>query len=150
MADDLLVRCPRCETKNRVPRARVDRGELPVCGKCRQPLPVSTEPLTITDATFAEEVERSPLPVVVDMWADWCGPCRMLAPIIDELAREFAGRIKFAKLNIDENRRTAMQFNVGSIPALLVFQNGELVDEMVGLIPKANLAARLRRFATAA
>lgn len=149
MADDLLVRCPRCESKNRVPRARVDRGELPVCGKCRQPLPVFTEPLTITDATFAEEVERSSLPVVVDVWADWCGPCRMLAPIIDELAREFAGRIKFAKLNIDENRRTAMQFNVGSIPALLVFQNGELVDEMVGLIPKANLAARLRRFAAA-
>ena len=72
------------------------------------------EPVTVTDATFAAEVERSPLPVVVDMWAPWCGPCRMIAPVIDELASEMAGRVRFAKLNVDENPATAARFNVAA------------------------------------
>ena len=149
MPDILTVSCPNCGAKNRVPRGRVERGESAICGKCRQSLPVYLKPVTITDLTFAAEVQQSPLPVVVDVWAAWCGPCRMLAPIIDELASEFAGRLKFAKLNMDENRRTASQFNVSSIPTLLVFKEGELVDEVVGMLPKANLLARLQRFAAA-
>jgi thioredoxin len=147
MTDTIMARCPQCGSNNRVPRERVARGELPTCGKCRQPLPVYLQPVTITDATFASEVERSPIPVVVDVWAAWCGPCRLLAPTVDELASEFAGQIKFAKLNMDENRRTPQRFNVSSIPTLLVFQHGELVDEVVGLLPKPNLAARLQRYA---
>jgi thioredoxin 2 len=132
-----------------VPPDRIERGETAVCGKCRETLPVFWKPVTITDATFAAEVERSPLPVVLDVWAAWCGPCRMIAPIIDELARDFAGRIKFAKLNMDENRRTVSRFNVSSIPTLLVFKDGELIDEIVGALPKANLTARLQRLAPA-
>ncbi|MCC6492442.1 MAG: thioredoxin [Pirellulales bacterium] len=147
MDDKLLVPCRHCGANNRVPRQRIERGEQAVCGKCRAPLAVFLRPVAVTDASFAAEVEQSPLPVVLDVWAAWCGPCRMLAPIVDELASDLAGRVKFAKLNLDENRRTADRFQVSSIPTLLVFSGGELVDEIVGLVPKGQLAARLQRFA---
>ena len=104
--------------------------------------------MTVTDATFSAEVERSPLPVLVDMWAPWCGPCRMIAPSLDELATEMAGRVRFAKLNVDENPATASRFNVRSIPALLVFVGGREVDRIVGVQPKSEIAGRLRRFAS--
>ena len=97
----------------------------------------------MTDATFASEVERSPVPVVVDLWAEWCGPCRVIAPVIDELASQMAGRIRFAKLNIDENPQTANRFGVRSIPTLLVIRNGREVDRIVGVVPKAELERRL-------
>jgi thioredoxin len=101
--------------------------------------------VTVTDATFAAEVEQSPLPVVVDLWAAWCGPCRTLAPIIEELASEMAGRLRFAKLNVDENPTTASRFNVRSIPTLLVLRGGREVDRIVGVHPKAALARRLEQ-----
>jgi thioredoxin len=99
--------------------------------------------MTVTDATFAAEVERSPVPVVVDVWAEWCGPCRMIAPVIDELAASMAGRVRFAKLNIDENPATAGRFGVRSIPTLLVFKDGHEVDRIVGVQPKTEIARRL-------
>jgi thioredoxin len=105
-------------------------------------------PITVTDATFAAEVERSPMPVVVDMWAAWCGPCRMVAPVIDELASEMAGRVRFAKLNVDENPATASRFNVRSIPTLLVMRGGREVDRIVGALPKIELTRRLARLAS--
>jgi len=101
--------------------------------------------VTVTDATFAVEVERSPVPVVVDVWAEWCGPCRTIAPLIDELARTMAGRVRFAKLNIDENRATASRFGVQSIPTLLVIKNGREIDRIVGAVPKAEMIKRLER-----
>ena len=145
MPDPQLLRCSTCGATNRVPRERLDQGRRPLCGRCRTPLPVSGKPVTVTDATFADEVERSPLPVVVDLWAAWCGPCRIIAPVVDELAATMAGRVRFAKLNIDENPATATRFHVRSIPTLLVFKGGQEVDRIVGVHPKTEIARRLER-----
>jgi thioredoxin len=101
--------------------------------------------VTVTDATFAAEVERSPLPVLVDLWAPWCGPCRLIAPVLDELASEMAGRVRFAKLNVDENPATAARFKANSIPTLLVLKGGREVDRLVGVQSKAEIKRRLER-----
>jgi len=147
VADPQLIRCPACGTTNRVPREKIEQGLEPVCGRCKKPLLVTTRPVTVTDATFSAEVERSPLPVLVDAWAPWCGPCRMVAPVIEELATEMAGRVRFAKLNVDENPATAARFAVQSIPTLLVLKGGQEVDRIVGVQPKAEIARRLARVA---
>jgi thioredoxin len=101
--------------------------------------------VTVTDATFAAEVERSPLPVLVDAWAPWCGPCRTIAPMVDELAAELAGRVRVAKLNVDENPATASRFGLRSIPTLLVVRGGREVDRMIGVRSKGEIASRLQR-----
>jgi thioredoxin len=118
-------------------------GRKAVCGKCKAPLAESSGPITITDATFPAEVERSTTPVLLDMWADWCGPCHMLAPTIDQLASDLSGRVKVAKLNIDENPATANRFGVRSIPTLLVLKGGKEVDRLVGVQPKQEIVRRL-------
>jgi thioredoxin 2 len=143
VSDALIVRCPSCGVGNRVPRAKIDRGLEPVCGRCKAPLRVDTKPIAVTDASFSEDVERSPLPVLVDAWAAWCGPCRMIAPIIDELAAEMAGRVRVVKLNVDENPATAARFDLRSIPTLLVFKAGREVDRIVGVQPKSEISRRL-------
>ncbi len=141
-----LVRCPACGSTNRVARARLEQGLSPVCGRCKTPLPADDRPLTVTDATFSNEVERSPLPVLLDLWAAWCGPCRMVAPMIEDLAAELAGRVRVAKLNVDENPATASRFAVRSIPTMLLFKDGREVDRIVGARPKAEIAQRLQRW----
>ena len=143
--------CPQCGAKNRVDE-RTSTVMQPVCGKCGAKLPGPTsgaaadgKPRIVTDATFANDVvdASSSLPVLVDAWAEWCGPCRMIAPVLDQLAAESGGRYKIAKLNVDENPRTAAQFNIRSIPTLLIFKNGKLVDQIIGVQPKQAIAARL-------
>ena len=145
MADTQLIRCDTCGTVNRVPRERLAQGLHPVCGRCKTRLRSDAAPATVTDATFAQLVERSPLPVLVDAWAPWCGPCWIVAPVIDELASEMAGRLRVAKLNVDENPRTAARLDLRSIPTLLVMQGGREVDRIVGALPKAEIARRLQR-----
>ena len=98
----------------------------------------------ITDATFQDEVVNSDVPVVIDFWAEWCGPCKMIAPIVEELAGEYEGKVKFAKMDVDTNPQTPMQFGIRGIPTLLIFNGGETpVDQVVGAVPKSMLKKRV-------
>lgn len=137
-----IIRCLACGAANRVPIDKLREGREPVCGRCKGALPLG-EPVVLTDATFAEEVEQSALPVLVDMWAEWCGPCRMIAPAIDQLAHELAGRLRVGKLNVDQNPATSARFEVQSIPLLLLFKDGREVERIIGAVPKGELARRL-------
>lgn len=143
----MIVACRNCGTKNRVDEHAGPKQQA-VCGKCGTALTTEphTKPQPVTDASFSHDVieASSSRPVLVDAWAEWCGPCRMIAPVLDQLAAESAGRYKIAKLNIDENPRTAGQFNIRSIPMLLIFKNGKLVDQLIGAQPKPAIEARLK------
>jgi len=144
-----VVTCPSCGANNRIDETRAAQMQ-PLCGRCGQKLPVGVSsaapghPITVTDQTLPDELSRAGAkPVLVDCWAPWCGPCRMIAPVMEQLASESAGRYVVAKLNVDENPGTATRFQIDGIPALLIFKNGKLVDKIVGLQPKQAIASRL-------
>ena len=105
----------------------------------------STQTVNVTDATWASEVEGSNGLVLVDFWATWCGPCQIVAPILDQLADEYAGKAKVAKLDVDSNQMTAMRFNVRSIPSILFFKNGKHVDTVVGAVPRSTLEGKIQQ-----
>lgn len=139
-----IIRCSRCGTRNRVPTGRL--GEGPVCGRCRAPLGVGQgpgKPVEVTDQSFSQAVLSAQEPVLLDCWAPWCGPCRTVAPILEDLARDFGGRFTVAKLNVDENPGTAGRYGVRSIPTLLIFKQGREVDRLVGAMPKEAIRARM-------
>lgn len=147
----IVVVCAKCGSKNRVDE-RASAARQPVCGRCGAALKLAgggarartSQPLTVTDATFEHEVlQMGSMPVLLDCWAAWCAPCRAIAPVLDQLAAEANGQYRIAKLNVDENPQTAAKFSVQSIPTILIFKNGALVERFVGVQPKEILAARL-------
>jgi len=131
--------------KNRIPKIRLN--DRPVCGRCHSRLPEDRtfdSPVTVSDKTFNHEIVSATVPVLLDCWAPWCGPCRTIGPIIDQLAKEFAGKVKFAKLNVDENPATSAKYNIMSIPTMLLFKDGKVVNSLVGALPKAEIENHLR------
>ena len=104
----------------------------------------------VSDASFAQDVLQSDKPVLVDFWAEWCGPCRLVAPILDQLASEYRGKAKVAKLDVDSNQRTTMRFGVRSIPTILFFKDGKLVDQVVGAVPRSKLESKFKEHGNSA
>ena len=131
-----ILTCSNCRNRNRITPS--PRG-APHCGTCGKPLPWL---VNANEATFEVETRAAPT-VVVDLWAPWCGPCRFVGPILEELSRELAGRLKIVKVNVDENQGLALRHDARSIPTMLVMRDGNVVDRIVGAMPKSDLVARL-------
>jgi thioredoxin 2 len=141
-ARHFTVRCQFCDTWNRIDASRAP--DRPKCGKCAKPI-LLDRPLLLNDETFARTIAESDVPVLVDFYADWCGPCKMMAPFVDEIARERQGTALVAKLDTDRAQQTAMQFNIRSIPTSIVFSGGKEVARHIGATPKRGLEELLGR-----
>ena len=131
-----VLTCTNCGARNRI---RPSSKGVPTCGRCKQPLPWLVD---ATDASFDTEADASAL-VLVDLWAPWCGPCRFVSPILEELSRDYRGRIKVIKVNVDDNPSTAQRYEAFSIPTIMVLRDGQPLDRIVGAMPKEQLVARL-------
>jgi len=128
MASELIV-CPNCSQKNRVPTVAAG---TPRCGKCHQPLPWIAD---ADDTTFGDVAEAAKIPVIVDLWAPWCGPCRMVSPALEQLARDLAGQVKLVKVNVDTSPQISQRFEAQAIPTLLMLRDGRVVARQVGALP---------------
>jgi thioredoxin 2 len=128
-----VIQCPNCGKKNRVPAAATG---MPRCGNCHQPLPWVAD---ASDGDFADVVEKSTVPALVDLWAPWCGPCRMVSPALEQLAAEYAGRVKLVKVNVDEAPLLSQRFSVRAVPTLLVMRGSQVVSRQAGAAPAAAL-----------
>ena len=131
-----ILKCANCGTQNKI---RPSERGAPHCGSCGQPLPWL---VNATEDTIDVEIKAAPT-VVVDLWAPWCGPCRVVGPILEDLSREYAGRLKLVKVNVDDNPVTAERYQAFSIPTMIVIKGGNVVDRIVGAMPKGQLAVRL-------
>lgn len=142
---ETLIVCPGCGAKNRIP---ADKQHLAAkCGRCKGPLaaaPRSGLVNQITDAQFHALVEQAPLPVLVDFYSPTCGPCQMLAPTLDALARDYAGRVLVFKIDTSNQQVNAQRFGIRGVPTLLFFKHGQLIDQVVGAVPRADIEQRLR------
>jgi thioredoxin 2 len=137
------VSCPRCGASNRVDAERVRGGLQPVCDRCRAVLHTSTDVVEVTDSRFEEQVLASPLPVLLDVWAPWCVPCRGMEPVIEELASSLSGRVRVAKLNVDRSPEAAARLRIQGVPTVIVFQDGHEVARMIGARGKSELMRAL-------
>jgi thioredoxin 2 len=138
----LTIRCQFCEAWNRVDASRA--ADRPKCGKCAKPM-LLDRPIFLNDETFARTIEGSDVPVLVDFYADWCGPCKIMAPYVDEIAREKQGVALVAKLDTDRAQRTAGGFDIRGIPTSIVFKNGKEVARQTGAVPKKVLEELLAK-----
>ncbi len=134
-----IIKCPNCGRRNRVPATA---SGIPHCGNWHQPLPWMAE---ADDSTFTEVVEKAPLPVLVDFWAPWCGPCRMVSPALEQLATERPGRIKLVKTNVDESPRLQQRFGIQAIPTLMVMRGGQVIARQAGAAPASALRSWLEQ-----
>lgn len=138
--ESLHIVCPHCDSINRVAAARI--GDGPTCGKCKQPL-FPGGPVVLHDGNFDKQISRNDIPVVVDFWAPWCGPCKMMSPVIEELADEYAEKARICKLNTDDAHDSAIEFGISSIPTIILFKDGKVEKKWVGLTSKKSLAAAI-------
>jgi thioredoxin 2 len=134
------VACPFCSTLNRVDMTRV--ADKPQCGKCGKPI-LLDRPIAVSDATFDRVTSDTTVPVLVDFYADWCGPCKIMAPLLDDIARRRSGEVLVTKLDTDKNPATGMRFGIRGIPTLILFRNGKEVGRRVGAVPPADIEALL-------
>lgn len=143
MASSLHIVCPNCDCINRVPRERLRDGAK--CGSCHRPLFEGRPAALESVARFDKHATRSDIPLLVDFWAAWCGPCRALAPIVDEVANSYNGKVKVGKMDVDKNAATPQRYGIRGIPTLLIFKGGQVKEQIVGYVPKEQIEKALER-----